>query len=96
MLNELPTVVREQSAQIALRLLPEGSSTPGYFDVLADSINIMRDPITRTRLAGELPHLILTPRQRDIGLMGLTRAKEAIAEGRACVEQALPMRRRYI
>jgi predicted acylesterase/phospholipase RssA len=96
MLNELPTVVREQSVQIAPRLLPEGSSTPGYFDVLADSVNIMRAPITRTRLAGELPHLILTPRLRDIGLMDFTRAKKAIAEGRACVEQALPMLRRYM
>jgi len=49
-----------------------------------------------TRLAGELPHLILTPRLRDIGLMDFTRAKGAIAEGRACVEQALPILRRYI
>jgi len=28
--------------------------------------------------------------------MDFTRAKEAIAEGRACVEQALPMLPRYI
>jgi predicted acylesterase/phospholipase RssA len=48
------------------------------------------------RMLNELPHLILTPRLRDIGLMDFTRAKEAIAEGRACVEQALPMLRRYI
>jgi len=47
-------------------------------------------------MLNELPHLILTPRLRDIGLMDFTRAKEAIAEGRACVEQALPMLPRYI
>lgn len=95
-LNQLPAAAREQAAQIALRLLPQGASTPGYFDVLANSINIMQDQITRTRLAGEPPHVMLVPRLRNIGLMEYTRAKEAIAEGRACVEQALPMLRRYI
>ena len=63
---------------------------PGYFDVLATSINIMQDHITRTRLAGEPPHVMLVPRLRNIGLMEFNRAHEAIAEGRACVEQALP------
>ena len=95
-LSQLPAAAREQATQIALRLLPQGSATPGYFDVLANSINIMQDHITRTRLAGEPPHVMLVPRLRNIGLMEYTRAKEAIAEGRACVEQALPMLRRYM
>lgn len=55
----------------------------------------MQDYITRTRLAGEPPHVMLVPRLRDIGLMEFDRAVEAIAEGRDCVEQALPMLRRY-
>jgi NTE family protein len=95
-LSQLPAAVREQAAQIAPRLLPQGSSGPGYFDVLANSINIMQDHITRTRLAGEPPHVMLVPRLRDIGLMEFNRAKEAIVEGRACVEEALPMLRRYL
>ena len=69
---------------------------PGYFDVLATSLNIMQDHITRTRLAGEPPHVMLVPRLRSIGLMEFNRADEAIAEGRACVEQALPALRRYL
>jgi len=56
----------------------------------------MQDHITRTRLAGEPPHVMLVPRLRDIGLMEFDRAVEAIAEGRDCVEQALPMLRRYL
>lgn len=95
-LSQLPAAVREQAAQLALRLLPQGSSMPGYFDVLANSINIMQDHITRTRLAGEPPHVMLVPRLRNIGLMEFNRAKEAIAEGRICVEEALPMLRRYL
>jgi NTE family protein len=95
-LGQLPTALRKQAAQIALRLLPQESSTPGYFDVLANCINIMQDHITRTRLAGEPPHVLLIPRLRNIGLMEFDRAAEAIAEGRDCVEQALPMLRRFL
>jgi hypothetical protein len=36
------------------------------------------------------------PRLHNIGLMEFNRAKEAIAEGRTCVEDALPMLRRYM
>ena len=96
MLKELPAPLREQVTQIAPRLLPQGPSTPGYFDVLSNCINIMQDHITRARLAGEPPHVMLAPRLRDIGLMEFNRAKEAIAEGRYCVEQALPMLRHYL
>jgi NTE family protein len=96
LLSQLPAAVREQAAQIAPRLLPQGPSAPGYFDVLANSINIMQDHITRTRLAGEPPHVMLVPRLRDIGLMEFNRAKEAIVEGRTCVEEALPMLRRHL
>lgn len=96
LLKELPAPLREQAAQIAPRLLPKGTSTPGYFDVLANCINIMQDHITRARLAGEPPHVMLVPRLQDLGLMEFNRAKEAIAEGRYCVEQALPMLRHYV
>jgi NTE family protein len=95
-LSHLPPAMRDQAAQIAQQLLPKQPSAPGYFDVLANSINIMQDHITRTRLAGEPPHVMLLPRLRDMGLMEFDRAKEAIAEGRICVEQALPMLRRYM
>jgi NTE family protein len=95
MLRDLPAPLREQVTRIAPRLLQKGPSTPGYFDVLANCINIMQDHITRARLAGEPPHVMLVPRLRDIGLMEFNRAKEAIAEGRYCVEQAMPMLQRY-
>ena len=96
MLPQLPKALREQATQMIRRLLPQASGAPGYFDVIVDSINIMSDQITRTRLAGEPPHVMLVPRLRDIGLLEFNRANEAIAEGRACVEHALPMLRRYV
>jgi len=96
MLRHLPEPLREPATQMIPRLHPRGSSTPRYFDVIVNSINIMQDQITRTRLAGEPPHVLLVPRLRDIALLEFNRAKEAIAEGRACVENALPMLRRYV
>ncbi len=96
MLGNWPTALRPKAAAEASAPLREASPAPGYFDVLATSINIMQDHITRTRLAGEPPHVMLIPRLRNIGLMEFNRAEEAIAEGRACVQQALPTLRRYL
>lgn len=96
MLDQLPTALKRKSAKAADAPTPEGSPAPGYFDVLASAINIMQDHITRARLVGEPPHVMLVPRLRSIGLMEFNRAHEAITEGRACVEQALPTLRRYL
>ncbi|WP_374448812.1 patatin-like phospholipase family protein [Stella sp.] len=96
LLHNVPKPLRDQSVAIALRLLPQGPSAPGYFDVLANAVNIMQDRITRARLAGEPPHVMLAPRLRDLGLMEFNRAAEAIAEGRACVAEALPAIRRLV
>jgi NTE family protein len=91
----LPAALRRQPVEADAAPLPRGAP-PGYFDVLATAINIMQDHITRARLAGEPPHVMLVPRLRSIGLMEFNRAEEAIAEGRACVDQALPTLRRYL
>jgi NTE family protein len=68
----------------------EGSpiAAPGTFNVMLSSINIMQDRITRSRLAGEPPDVMLIPRLADIGLLEFNRSAEAIAEGRACVMRA--------
>ncbi|MGD8430161.1 MAG: patatin-like phospholipase family protein [Ectothiorhodospiraceae bacterium] len=55
--------------------------SPGLFDVLATAINIMQDRITRSRMAGDPPDLVIAPRLARIGLMEFDRAGEAIEEG---------------
>jgi NTE family protein len=95
-LDQLPDAIRVQAAHIVPRLLAGEPSRPGYFDVVASSINIMQDQITRTRLAGEPPHVLLMPRLQEIGLMEFNRGREAIAEGRRCAEEALPALERYL
>lgn len=58
------------------------SPDPGLFDVIAGSVDIMQDRITRSRMAGEPPDIHITPRLHHIGLMDFDRAQESIPEGR--------------
>ena len=60
---------------------------PGMFEVLAGSINIMQDRITKSRLKQDPPDFILTPRTGHLGLMEFNRASEAIKEGICCVRE---------
>ncbi len=62
--------------------------SPGIMDVMAASINIMQDRITRSRMAGDPPDILLSPRVGDIGMTDFSRAADAIQEGRAVVEGA--------
>lgn len=63
---------------------------PGLLEVMAASLNIMQDRITRSRMAGDPPDVLLAPRISHITLLEFDRAEEAIAEGRACVQRMLP------
>ena len=68
-------------------LLGEKDNMPGMFEVLAGSINIMQDRITRSRMAGDPADLMLTPRLAHIGLLEFDQADEVITEGCASVER---------
>ena len=58
------------------------SPDPGLFDVIAGSVDIMQDRITRSRMAGEPPDIHITPLLSHVGLMEFDRAEECIREGR--------------
>ncbi len=90
LMSNIPSVIRGGAGVIAERLLGAGSDSPGYFDVIFGSINIMQDHITRSRMAGDPPDVMLTPRLNQIGLLEFNRADAAIKEGRNCVRQMLP------
>ena len=68
---------------------PAGDPRPSIYEVLAQSLNIMQVRITRSRMAGDPPELLVTPRLSDFGLLDFDRAGEAIAEGERAVAQAL-------
>jgi NTE family protein len=62
---------------------------PSLFDVVASSINIMQVRITRSRMAGEPPDVVISPRVGHLGLMDFHRADQAIQEGSAAVARVL-------
>jgi NTE family protein len=71
----------------------EGPSQPSLFDVLASSINIMQVRITRSRMAGDPPDVVIAPRVAHLALLDFHRGPEAIEAGRRAVELALPQLR---
>jgi NTE family protein len=67
---------------------PNRSEGPGIFDVMATSINIMQDRITRSRMVGDPPAVMLSPKLGDFQIMDFHRADEAVEIGRETVRKA--------
>lgn len=54
---------------------------PGMLGVMAGSIDIMQERITKARIAGDPPDVLIQPRLGDIGLVEFERGEEAIKVG---------------
>jgi NTE family protein len=66
-----------------------GGGRPGISSVMVDAFNIMQDRITRARLAGDPPDLLITPRVGQIGWFDFHRANDLIAFGARAAERAI-------
>lgn len=66
-----------------------GGGRPGISSVMVDAFNIMQDRITRARLAGDPPDLLISPRVGKIGWFDFHRADELIAHGAKAAERAI-------
>ena len=66
-----------------------GGGRPGISSVMVDAFNIMQDRITRARLAGDPPDLLITPRVGQIGWFDFHRADDLIAHGARAAERAI-------
>jgi NTE family protein len=62
---------------------------PSVLNVIATSLDVMQVRITRSRMAGEPPDLVVAPRLAGIGLLDFHRADEAIHEGERAMAAAL-------
>jgi NTE family protein len=62
---------------------------PGISTVMVDAFNIMQDRITRARLAGDPPDLLISPRVGQIGWFDFHRADDLIAYGARAAERAI-------
>ncbi|MFC3912882.1 patatin-like phospholipase RssA [Pseudaeromonas sharmana] len=68
-----------------------GHGAPGMLGVMNGAISIMQERITRARMAGDPPDIILNPQVGHLAIMDFHRANEAIAEGEVCVERMRPL-----
>ena len=63
---------------------------PGLSTVMADAFQVLQDRITRARLAGDPPDVLISPRLSRINLFDFHRATETIAIGAEAADRALP------
>ncbi|HML13815.1 MAG TPA: patatin-like phospholipase family protein [Xanthobacteraceae bacterium] len=63
--------------------------SPGLMTVMSEAFNIMQDRITRARLAGDPPDVLIQPRLGSVGLFDFHRADETIALGAEAAERAI-------
>src|ERR1700722_6645434 len=63
---------------------------PGLSTVMIDAFQVLQDRVTRARLAGDPPDVLISPRLNRVGLFDFHRAAEIIALGAEATEKALP------
>jgi NTE family protein len=61
----------------------------GISSVMMDAFNITQDRISRSRLAGDPPDVMISPRLNGVGLFEFYRAEESIKAGEEAAERAL-------
>jgi len=69
-------------------VLDKADDAPSLVSVLASTLNIVQDRVTRSRLAAEPPDVNIVPKVGHIGLLDFDRAQEAIDAGETAVHQA--------
>ena len=62
---------------------------PGIPTVMVEAFNVMQDRITRARLAGDPPDVLISPRLGAVGWFDFHRAAEAITIGAEATEKSM-------
>lgn len=75
---------REDQAETPVTAAPPA---PSIINAMTGSLDILSARVTRSRLAGDPPDILIEPQLRDFGMMEFYRAKELIAEGHGSVER---------
>lgn len=60
---------------------------PSIINTMTGSLDILTARVTRSRLAGDPPDILIEPQLRDFGMMEFYRASELIAEGQNSVKR---------
>lgn len=69
------------SKQFVKKLLTHTADAPSFFANMVASLNIVQNRLSRSRLAGDPPDILIAPKAGHIGLMEFHRAEELIEIG---------------
>lgn len=75
---------------LSKRVFRRETNNPSLFGVMVAALNVMQDRITRSRMAGEPPDVMIAPRLGSFGLLEFDRANDLIAEGEMAVARMRP------
>lgn len=79
--EDVPPSPRGMRGLLQRQLLGRGDGAPGISTVMVDAFNIVQDRIARSRLAGDPPDALISPRLQDFGLFDFHRADDLIERG---------------
>lgn len=68
----------------------EAKAGPGLTTVMTNSLNIVQDRLTRSRMAADPPDIVIEPDVGHINLVDFDKAEELIARGSEAVDRAMP------
>jgi NTE family protein len=85
-----PRGLRERAERLTSRKFLGASRRPGLSSVMVDAFQVLLDRVTRARLAGDPPDVLISPRLAKVGLFDFNRAAEIVALGAEAAERALP------
>jgi len=72
------------------QLFGHGKNAPGMLSNMLAALNIVQDRLSRSRLAGDPPDVMVSPRLAHVGLLEFEKAEECIEEGVRAMESAQP------
>jgi NTE family protein len=84
------------SRLVRRQLLGDGGGAPGISTVMIDAFNIVQDRIARSRLAGDPPDAMISPRLAGLGMLDFHRADDLIQRGVAAAQREVDDIRREI
>jgi NTE family protein len=82
-LEILEPVTEDLPSQMGVLVPP----APSIINAMTGSLDILSARVTRSRLAGDPPDILIEPQLRDFGMMEFYRATELIKHGRTSVER---------
>lgn len=85
-----PRARRRSGAVFRRQFKGREDGAPGIANAMMDAINISQDRVSRSRLAGDPPDVMIKARLGGFGLFDFHRAEELIALGRDAARRALP------